>query len=57
VTPRIVQPLDKKPALPTDAFIQPSPTELFFKGQLEGSKPEPSVDSMTQSAPTGSNSK
>jgi Flp pilus assembly secretin CpaC len=57
VTPRIVQPLDKKPALPTDTFTQPSPTELFFKGQLEGSKPEPSVDSMTQSAPTGSNSK
>jgi pilus assembly protein CpaC len=57
VTPHIVQPLNKKPGLPTDKVIQPSPTELFFHGQLEGSKPDLSVDSTAQSAPTGNNSK
>lgn len=41
VTPRIVQALNTKPALPTDQFIQPSQTEFFLQGKLEGKAPEP----------------
>ena len=36
VTPRIVQPVNTRPALPTDKYIQPSEGEFFFNGQLEG---------------------
>lgn len=36
VTPRIVQPVNTRPALPTDGYIQPSEGEFFFNGQLEG---------------------
>lgn len=36
VTPRIVQPVNSRPALPTDKYIQPSEGEFFLNGQLEG---------------------
>lgn len=39
VTPRIVQALNTKPALPTDQFIQPSQMEFFLQGKLEGKAP------------------
>ena len=40
VTPHIVQPVPNKITLPTDQFTQPTQTEFFVNGQLEGSKPE-----------------
>ena len=40
VTPRIVKPLPAIPELPTDKLIQPSQTEFFLKGQMEGTKPK-----------------
>ena len=43
VTPRIVQPLNSRPALPTDKYIQPSEAEFFLNGQLEG-VPKPKAD-------------
>lgn len=39
VTPRIVKPLDTQPALPTDKYIQPSQSEFFLEGRMEGRKP------------------
>lgn len=39
VTPRIVKPLDTNPALPTDKYIQPSQSEFFLEGRMEGRKP------------------
>jgi pilus assembly protein CpaC len=37
VTPRLVQPLAKASALPTDRFVPPSRSEFLLNGQLEGS--------------------
>jgi len=37
VTPRIVQPVNVRPVLPTDKYIQPSEAEFFLNGQIEGS--------------------
>ncbi len=39
VTPRLVTPLQKIGALPTDRFTPPSRTEFLLNGQLEGSAP------------------
>jgi pilus assembly protein CpaC len=39
VTPRLVQPLAKASALPTDRFVPPSRSEFLLNGQLEGSTP------------------
>jgi pilus assembly protein CpaC len=39
VTPHIVQPVPNKITLPTDRFVQPTQTEFFINGQVEGSKP------------------
>jgi len=39
VTPRIVKPLDSKPGLPTDKYIQPSQSEFFLEGRMEGRRP------------------
>lgn len=36
VTPRLVKPLPPDYKLPTDAYIQPTPSELFLEGKLEG---------------------
>ncbi len=40
VTPRLVKPMSADAALPTDAYRDPSRTELFLGGKLEG-KPAP----------------
>jgi pilus assembly protein CpaC len=40
VTPHIVQPLNQKIALPTEQTTQPSMSEFFLKGQLEGATHE-----------------
>jgi pilus assembly protein CpaC len=39
VTPRIVKPLSEQPQLPTDKFRQPSQSEFFLEGKMEGDKP------------------
>ncbi len=36
VTPRLVKPLPPDYALPTDGYIEPSRSEFFLKGQMEG---------------------
>jgi pilus assembly protein CpaC len=36
VTPHIVKPLNQRPGLPTDKIIQPTATEFFIEGKLEG---------------------
>jgi pilus assembly protein CpaC len=36
VTPRVVKPLNQNIALPTDRFVQPTRSELFLEGRLEG---------------------
>ena len=36
VTPHIVKPLNQRPDLPTDKIIQPTATEFFLEGKLEG---------------------
>lgn len=40
ITPRLVKPLPPDYKLPTDNFIEPSRSEFFLGGQLEGSAPE-----------------
>lgn len=44
VTPKIVKPLAMQPALPTDRFIQPTQTEFFIDGKLEGAKPNAALE-------------
>ena len=48
ITPQLVKPLPADYKLPTDGYHQPSRTDLFINGKLEGQPPEP-----TQSAPQG----
>ena len=36
VTPRLVKPMNKVPALPTDRFIQPTQAEFMLEGKLQG---------------------
>jgi pilus assembly protein CpaC len=43
VTPRLVKPLPANYALPTDNFNQPSRTEFFIEGKLEGKPGESAV--------------
>ncbi len=40
VTPRLVKPLPTVGALPTDNYKEPSRTDIFINGRLEGKKPE-----------------
>lgn len=39
VTPRVVEPLNNRPEMPTEKFQRPSEAQLFLGGQLEGTKP------------------
>jgi pilus assembly protein CpaC len=39
ITPRLVKPLPPDYALPTDAFVEPSRTEFFLGGKMEGTPP------------------
>lgn len=39
VTPRLVSPLNSRPAMPTDGYIQPTEMEFFGEGKMQGSKP------------------
>lgn len=44
ITPHIVKPVGNKIGLPTDKYVQPSAVEFLINGQLEGSKPQPTVE-------------
>lgn len=48
ITPRLVKPLPPDYALPTDAFIEPTRSEFFLGGKLEGS---PQAESQPAAAP------
>ncbi len=48
ITPHIVKPVGTKIGLPTDKYIKPSATEFLVNGQLEGSKPQPTVEEGTK---------
>jgi pilus assembly protein CpaC len=39
VTPRLVKPLPANYPLPTDSFVEPSRTDFFLGGKLEGRSP------------------
>ncbi len=52
VTPRLVKPLPADYGLPTDAYRDPSRTELFLGGKLEG-KPHPQYQPAQRGAPSG----
>ncbi|CAG4882906.1 Pilus assembly protein CpaC [Georgfuchsia toluolica] len=41
ITPRLVKPLPEAPTLPTDNHVEPSRSDVYFKGSLEGSTPPP----------------
>lgn len=41
VTPRIVQPMNSKPELPTDKFKQPSEVDFFLGGIMDGNQKMP----------------
>jgi pilus assembly protein CpaC len=41
VTPHLAKPLPPNPKLPTDAYSEPSRTDFFLRGKLEGSAPPP----------------
>lgn len=43
VTPRIVEPLNDRPEMPTDKFKRPTEAEFFLGGQLEGTAGNASV--------------
>ena len=49
VTPRLVKPITTDIALPTDTYREPSRTEFFINGKLEGDPPPPA----SQSSATG----
>jgi pilus assembly protein CpaC len=42
VTPRLVKPVAGPVPLPTDNFVEPSRTDVFLRGRLEGTAPAPS---------------
>lgn len=54
VTPRLVKPLPPNYRLPTDSFKEPTRSEFFFEGRMEG-KPEeaPAPAAAQPKAPTG----
>lgn len=59
ITPHLVKPLPADYKLPTDDYIEPSRTEFFLGGKLEGKgkdSPEPSRAAMAQ-PPTGFDTK
>ena len=41
VTPHLAKPSSQKMALPTDSFIEPTPRELHWEGQMEGAPKAP----------------
>lgn len=43
ITPRLVKPLAEAPRLPTDNHVEPSRSEIYFNGSLEGSAPAPAA--------------
>lgn len=52
VTPRLVKPLPPNYKLPTDSFREPSRSEFFLGGKLEGAPPETQPDTAAATAVT-----
>ena len=52
ITPRLVKPLAEAPRLPTDNHVEPSRVEIYTKGSLEGSAPEPAAPAPAPAVPT-----
>lgn len=50
VTPRLIRPLAPNYLLPTDAFVEPSRSELLFEGKMEGRKTENDQSESTPAA-------
>jgi pilus assembly protein CpaC len=48
ITPRLVKPLPPDYALPTDSFVEPSRSEFFFEGKMEGKAPKPEAQPPAQ---------
>lgn len=53
VTPRLVKPLPPDYRLPTDSFREPSRSEFFLGGKLEGAPPESRTDAVPPAATGG----
>jgi len=53
ITPRLVQPLPLDYKLPTDGYIQPSRSEFFLQGKLEGKPPAAAAPASTAAAAGG----
>lgn len=51
VTPRLVKPLPPDYKLPTDGFIEPSRSEFFLEGRMEGRPKEPAAGGESSQAP------
>ena len=43
VTPRLVKPLPPNYPLPTDSFVEPTRSEFFLEGRMEGKAPPPAL--------------
>ncbi len=54
VTPRLVKPLPANYGLPTDGYREPSRSELFIGGKLEGKEQQQSEDSHSRQGKDGS---
>lgn len=48
VTPHLVNPMNRRPKLPTDDFVAPTEFEFFGEGKLEGKKSVPVVASTVE---------
>jgi pilus assembly protein CpaC len=49
ITPRLVKPLPADYRLPTDDYIEPSRTDLFLHGRMEGTSSSPTFNLQTES--------
>jgi pilus assembly protein CpaC len=43
ITPRLVKPLAEVPRLPTDNHVEPTRSEVYLNGSLEGAAPAPAT--------------
>lgn len=55
VTPRVVEPLNNRPEMPTDKFQRPTEAQFFLGGQMEGSKPAAATAPTAAPSATGGN--
>jgi pilus assembly protein CpaC len=53
ITPRLVKPLPPDYALPTDGFVEPSRSEFFLEGRMEGRPPAATQGASSTGIPAG----